>query len=226
MSLKNYEQEKSQKEIAQEYLKQGKFSRELVAVASQGIKQKDRETVQQPQTEETPQGTTLTELKNEMNNIAYLKAVRANEARQDKEVDILLATVMNIATIQERFTENMLEKFDELNRRQLNLLSVQSEYAKNVRNSIDDTIKSIYYQFRAEQEKALIDIRKFLGNDTELMIKKINAAAKNAEKAAERAANTALNLELEEKWKVRLFYLPPLCVVLDIIIRLYLRFWS
>ncbi|MBP3268527.1 MAG: hypothetical protein J6M07_09465 [Ruminococcus sp.] len=122
--------------------------------------------------------------------------------------------------------ENMLVKFDELNRRQLNLLSVQSEYAKNVRNSIDDTIKSIYYQFRGEQEKAFKDIRKFLANDTEQMIKKVNAAAKNAEKAAERAADTALNLELEEKWKVRLFYLPPLFVVLDIIIRLYLRFWS
>ncbi|WP_242823116.1 hypothetical protein [Ruminococcus flavefaciens] len=226
MSLKNYEQEKSQKEIAQEYLKQGKFSRELVAVASQGIKQKDRETVQQPQTEETPQGTTLTELKNEMNNIAYLKAVRANEARQDKEVDILLATVMNIATIQESFTENMLEKFDELNRRQLNLLSVQSEYAKSVRNSTADTIKSIYYQFRGEQEKAFTDIRKFLANDTEQMIKKVNTAAKNAEKAADRAANTAFNIELEEKWRLRLFYLPPFFVVLDIIIRLYLRFWS
>ena len=174
MSLKNYEQEKSQKEIAQEYLKQGKFSRELLAVASQGIKQKDKETVQQPQTEKTPQETTLTELKNEMNNIAYLKAVRADEARQDKEVDILLATVMNIATIQENFMKNMLVKFDELNRRQLNLLSVQSEYAKNVRNSIDDTIKSIYYQFRAEQEKAFIDIRKFLANDTDLMIKNVS----------------------------------------------------
>lgn len=226
MSLKNYEQEKSQKEIAQEYLKQGKFSRELVAVASQGIKQKDRETVQQPQTEETPQGTTLTELKNDMNNIAYLKAVRANEARQDKEVDILLATVMNIATIQESFTENMLEKFDELNRRQLNLLSVQSEYAKSVRNSTADTIKSIYYQFRGEQEKAFTDIRKFLANDTEQMIKKVNTAAKNAEKAADRAANTAFNIELEEKWRLRLFYLLPFFVVLDIIIRLYLRFWS
>ncbi|MBQ2581706.1 MAG: iron-containing alcohol dehydrogenase [Ruminococcus sp.] len=186
MSLKNYEQEKSQKEIAQEYLKQGKFSRELLAVASQGIKQKDKETVQQPQTEKTPQETTLTELKNEMNNIAYLKAVRADEARQDKEVDILLATVMNIATIQESFTENMLVKFDELNRRQLNLLSVQSEYAKNVRNSTDDTIKSIYYQFRGEQEQAFTDIRKFLANDTEQMIKKVNSAAKNAEKAADR----------------------------------------
>ena len=226
MSLKNYEQEKSQKEIAQEYLKQGKFSRELLSVASQGIKQKDKETVQQLQTEKTPQETTLTKLKNEMNNIAYLKAVRADEARQDKEVDILLATVMNIATIQENFTENMLEKFDELNRRQLNLLSVQSEYVKSVRNSTADTIKSIYYQFRGEQEKVFTDIRKFLANDTELMIKKVNTAAKNAEKAAERAADTALNLELEEKWKVRLFYLPPLFVVLDIIIRLYLRFWS
>lgn len=226
MSLKNYEQERSQEEIAQEYLKQGKFSRELLAVDSQRIKSTDKETVQQPQTEDTTRETTITELQNEMNNIAYLKAVREDEARQDKEVDILLATVMKIATIQESFMENMLVKFEELNRRQLNLLSVQSEYAKNVRNSIDDTIKSIYYQFRAEQEKAFIDIRKFLANDVELMIKKINSAAKNAEKAAERAANTALNLELEEKWKVRLFYLPPLFVVLDIIIRLYLRFWS
>ena len=226
MSLKNYEQEKSQKEIAQEYLKQGKFSRELLAVASQGIKQKDKETVQQPQTEKTPQETTLTELKNEMNNIAYLKAVRADEARQDKEVDILLATVMNIATIQENFTENLLVKFDELNRRQLNLLSVQSEYAKNVRNSTDDTNKSIYYQFRGEQEQAFTDIRKFLANDNEQMIKKVNSAAKNAEKAADKAANTAFNIELEEKWRLRLFYLPPFFVVLDIIIRLYLRFWS
>ena len=122
--------------------------------------------------------------------------------------------------------ENMLEKFDELNKRQLNLLSVQSEYEKNVQSSTAKTMSDIYYQFRGEQEKAFTDIRKFLANDTELMIKKVNTAAKNAEKAADRAANTALNLKLEEKWKVRLFYLPPLFVVLDIIIRLYLRFWN
>jgi len=58
------------------------------------------------------------------------------------------------------------------------------------------------------------------------MIKKVNSAAKNAEKAADKAANTAFNIELEEKWRLRLFYLPPFFVVLDIIIRLYLRFWS
>lgn len=226
MSLKNYEQERSQEEIAQEYLKQGKFSRELLAVDSQRIKQTDKEAVQLPKTEGTTQETTLTELQNEMNNIAYLKAVREDEARQDKEVDILLATVMKIATIQESFMENMLVKFDELNRRQLNLLSVQGEYAKNVQDSAAETYKSIYYQFRGEQEQAFTDIRKFLANDTEQMIKKVNAAAKNAEKAADRAAHTAFNIELEEKWRLRLFYLPPFFVVLDIIIRLYLRFWS
>ena len=60
MSLKNYEQERPQEEIAQEYLKQGKFSRELLAVDSQRIKQTDKEAVQLPKTEGTTQETTLT----------------------------------------------------------------------------------------------------------------------------------------------------------------------
>ncbi|MDD7517227.1 hypothetical protein [Ruminococcus flavefaciens] len=106
------------------------------------------------------------------------------------------------------------------------MLSVQGEYAKNVRDSTGKAVTDIYYQFRAEQQKAFADIRKYLANDTELMIKKVNKAAKNAEKAAAGAASTAYNIEQAEKWKVRLFYLSPAFVVLDIIIRLYLSFWS
>lgn len=168
----------------------------------------------------------LADMSEQMKLLAFMKKAQAEEARDSKEVAILLTSVENLFLIQQSFFQSMLTKFDELNRRQLNLLSVQGEYAKNVQDSTAKTITNIYYQFSLEQEKAFTDIRKFLANDTEQMIKKVNAAAKNAEKAAERAADTALNLELEEKWKVRLFYLPPLFVVLDIIIRLYLRFWS
>lgn len=186
--------------------------------------EEEKQTVQQ-----SPQPTAeecLSDMSEQMKLLAFMKKAQAEEARDSKEVAILLTSVENLFLIQQSFFQSMLTKFDELNRSQLNLLSVQSEYAKSVRNSTADTIKSIYYQFRGEQEKAFTDIRKFLANDTELMIKKVNAAAKNAEKAADRAANTAFNIELEEKWRLRLFYLPLFFVVLDIIIRLYLRFWS
>lgn len=168
----------------------------------------------------------LADMSQEMKRIAFMKKAHSDEARDSTEVAILLTSVENLFTIQQNFMKNMLTKFDELNRRQLNLLSVQGEYAKNVRDSTGKAITDIYYQFRAEQQKAFVDIRKYLANDTELMIKKVNKAAKNAEKAAAGAASTAYNIEQSEKWKVRLFYLSPAFVVLDIIIRFYLSFWS
>ena len=186
--------------------------------------EEEKQTVQQPSQPTAEE--CLADMSEQMKLLAFMKKAQAEEARDSKEVAILLTSVENLFLIQQSFFQSMLTKFDELNRRQLNLLSVQGEYAKNVQDSTAKTITNIYYQFSLEQEKAFIDIRKFLANDTEQMIKKVNTAAKNAEKAADRAANTAFNIELEEKWRLRLFYLPPFFVVLDIIVRLYLRFWS
>lgn len=103
---------------------------------------------------------------------------------------------------------------------------MQNEYKESVRDSTAETVHKIYYTFASQQEKAFKEIRCFLANDTEEMIKKIGKAAKGAEKAADKAANTAMNIELAEKWKLRLFYLPPLFVIIDIIVRLYLIFWN
>ena len=168
----------------------------------------------------------LSDMSEQMKLLAYMKKAQTEEARDSKEVAILLTSVENLFLIQQSFFRSMLTKFDELNKNQLKLLSVQGEYEKSVRDSTAKTVHQIYNTYASEQEQAFKEIRHFLENDTDEMIKKINNAAKGAKKAADNAANTAFNIELAEKWRVRLFYLPPFFVVLDIIIRLYLRFWS
>lgn len=173
------------------------------------------EIVPQPTAEES-----LSVMSEEMKKLALMRKAQAEEARDSKEVAILLTSVENLFLIQKNFFQSMLEKFDDLNSNQLKLLNVQSEYEKSVRDSTAKTVHQIYYTFASEQAKAFKDIRYFLSNDTEEMIKKINKAAKGAEKAADNAANTAFHIERVEKWKVFLFYLSPLFVVLDIFIRL------
>ena len=179
------------------------------------------EIVPQPTAEES-----LSVMSEELKKLALMRKAQAEEARDSKEVAILLNSVENLFLIQKNFFQSMLEKFDDLNNNQLKLLNVQSEYEKSVRDSTAKTVNQIYYTFASEQAKAFKDIRYFLSNDTEEMIKKINKAAKGAEKAADNAANTAFNIERVEKWKVFLFYLSPLFVVLDIFIRLYFQFFG
>lgn len=106
----------------------------------------------------------------------------------------------------------------------MKLLNVQDEYAKSVQSSTAKAITDIYYTFRTEQEKAFEEIRHYLANDTEEMIKKINHAAVGAKKAADYANSTANRIKGIEDWKELLFYLSPAVVVLDVIVRLIITF--
>lgn len=179
-----------------------------------------------PQSSQPTAEESLSAMSEQMKLLAFMRKAQEEEARNSKEVAILLTSVENLFLIQQNFFQSMLERFDELNSRQLNLLNVQSEYEKSVRNSTAKTVHQIYYTFASEQAKTFKDIRHFLENDTDEMIKKINNAARGAKKAADNVANTAVHIERVEKGKVFLFYLSPLFVVLDIIIRLYLSFWN
>ena len=162
----------------------------------------------------------LQDLQNEMTNLAYMKAAKAEEAKQDKEVAILLTTVQKMCVIQQNFMQSMLTKFDELNEKQLKLLNVQNEYAESVQKSVYNTIYSIYGSFCEEQKKAFREIQKYLSNDTDEMIKKINHAANGARKSAEYANRTADRIKSIENWKELLFYFSPAVVIADVIIRL------
>lgn len=106
----------------------------------------------------------------------------------------------------------------------MKLLNVQDEYAKSVQDSTAKTVHQIYYSFAAEQKKAFNEIRYYLANDTEEMIKKINHAAVGAKKAADYANSTANRIKGIEDWKELLFYLSPAVVVLDVIVRMIIAF--
>lgn len=178
-----------------------------------------------PQSSPPTAEESLSEMSEQMKLLAFMRKAQEEEARNSKEVAILLTSVENLFLIQQNFFQSMLEKFDELNSRQLNLLNVQGEYEKSVRDSTAKTVHQIYYTFASEQATTFKDIRHFLENDTDEMIKKTNNAARGAKKAADNAANTAFHIERAEKWKVFLFYLSPLFVVLDIFVRLYFQFF-
>lgn len=177
-----------------------------------------------PQSSQPTAEECLSDMSEQMKLLAFMRKAQEEEARNSKEVAILLTSVENLFLIQQNFFQSMLEKFDELNSRQLNLLNVQGEYEKSVRDSTAKTVHQIYYTFASEQEKAFKDIRHFLENDTDEMIKKINNAAKGAKKAADNANRTANRIRSIEDWKEFLFYLSPAVVVIDVIIRLIIAF--
>lgn len=163
---------------------------------------------------------TLSELKDEMQNIALMKAARAEEARQDKEVAILLTTVEKIGVMNQTFMESMLEKFDQLSVNQLYVLKAQNEYEKSVKDSISRIATNVYHDFRVEQEGAFAAIRKSFAEETDRMIKEANEAVQNAEKAAKTAADTADKIARTERWKMLLFYASPAAVIIYCIVRL------
>lgn len=175
---------------------------------------------------QSPMGKSFQQMAEQMEELGLLAKDRESAARQNKELYMLLMTMAKFGQIQEDFLKNTVVVLHEQNKHQLKLLSVQNEYAKSLRDSTTKIVADIYQTFQNEQEKAFEEIQQHLAIDTEEMIKKINRAAIFAEKAAENAVEAAENIENTEKWKVLLFYLSPLCVIIDIAIRVIMFFQS
>lgn len=153
-----------------------------------------------------------------MLNLSYMKKATADEANQDKQVSILLSTVLEIGRIQEDFMKSMLEKFDEMNENQLKLLNVENEYRKDVVKNLADTYASMFSEVKNSQIKANNDMQKAFKGLFSNLIKSLNSAKKNLKNTADHTRSTADRIMKLEKFKYYFIMSTPVVMIVDIII--------
>lgn len=164
------------------------------------------------------------EMEEQLANLSLLAQDEEAAAQKVKEINLLLMTVAKFGQIQQAFLKSTAAVLREQNEHQMKLLTVQNEYAENVRGEVADTVTAIYEQFKDEQSKAFASARAEVINSNKLLIGKVNAAANGAKQAAEYASHTADRIRRVEDWKELLFYLSPAVVIVDIVIRLLIFF--
>lgn len=209
MSLIKNEQPKEKQEAA--YMTRDALKRDAYKISKKSRQQKETETAVQ-------QEPSLQELQEEMLNLSYMKKATADEANQDKQVSILLSTVLEIGRIQEDFMKSMLEKFDEMNENQLKLLNVENEYRKDVVKNLADTYASMFSEVKNSQIKANNDMQKAFRGLFSNLIKNLNSAKKNLKNTADHTRSTADRIMKLEKFKYYFIMSTPVVMIADIII--------
>ena len=209
MSLIKNEQPKEQQETF--YMTRDALKRDAYKISKKSHQQKETETAVQ-------QEPSLQELQEEMLNLSYMKKATADEANQDKQVSILLSTVLEIGRIQEDFMKSMLEKFDEMNENQLKLLNVENEYRKDVVKNLADTYASMFSEVKNSQIKANNDMQKAFRGLFSNLIKSLNSAKKNLKNTADHTRSTADRIMKLEKFKYYFIMSTPVVMIADIII--------
>ena len=199
------------------------FSREKNARLREIANHRQEKISTESEPEKIPIQPDLQDLQAEMMNVANMKMAIADEARQNKETVILLASVEKLCVIQQSFMQNMLKKFDEMNDNQLKILSLQEQYAKSVKASTIEVTRDIYYQFETEQKKAFKEVQKYFNDSCDDMEKSISACTKEVKKATRNAEKSVERLCRIKTIGDLLYYSAPIFVLLDFIVRIFIQ---
>ena len=199
------------------------FSREKNARLREIANHRQEKISPESESEKMPTQPDLQDLQAEMMNVANMKKAIADEARQNKETVILLASVEKLCVIQQNFMQNMLKKFDEMNDNQLKILSLQEQYAKSVKASTIEVTRDIYYQFETEQKKAFKEVQKYFNDSCDEMEKSVSACTKEVKKATRNAEKSTERLCRIKTIGDLLYYSAPIFVLLDFIVRIFIQ---
>ena len=167
------------------------------------------------------ENSTLNALQQEMEHLAVMNAAREQEARKDKEVTLLLSSVQKMGMMQQSFMQNMLEEFDELNKNQMKLLNVQEQYAQSVRASTAELFKKFAQEYIKAQNELFYKIQEGWKADTQRLLDDYYNVAGSVRAAANHAEDIAGKVFSLSRWREVLFYLCPIAIFIDVLIRIF-----
>lgn len=203
------------------------FSREKNARLREIANHRQEKISTESEPEKMPAQPDLQDLQAEMMNVANMKMAIADEARQNKETVIILASVEKLCVIQQSFMQNMLKKFDEMNDNQLKILSLQEQYAKSVKASTIEVTRDIFHLFKDEQTATFREVQKYLYDSCDELERELISCTKNVKSATMAAKNISKEISnsIKRFCTVRtigdiLYYAAPVAVVIDVLLRL------
>ena len=107
-------------------------------------------------------------------------------------------------------------------------LSLQEQYAKNVRTEVADSVYNIYHQVKAQEKEAINELMQYVQANSDQMEKDITACAGKVKSATEAAEKASIQISKSVKrfCTVRtigdlLYYAAPVAVVIDVLLRLF-----
>ena len=159
MSLQKYEDEQP---IPEKKTEKYYFSREKLNRVAQKIHQKSRK----GSTSQTQEETTETEVQPlqipELENIetwatklAQQTAETTEDSKRDERVLLMATSTIKMCQLLKNFSQVMTEEMEQIKASNLQNLSLQSQYAKDIRTSTDRVVHDIYQQFADEQKSAI-----------------------------------------------------------------------
>lgn len=134
-------------------------------------------------------------------------------------MSLLLATVNRLCSDLTNFMTAIENELKRMNSEQLQTLNVQEQYKREIAAEVDKILKATYTAIRENQATTMQSIME----QNQKAMEKMNAEAKSCThqmtKATERAENALKSLFRFTRLEDLLYYVAPVAVLVDLIIR-------
>ncbi len=170
------------------------------------------------------QNTSLTEPQQELNrlwqNILTLREQDRQNAEDKYQVSLLLATTDKLCRTLTDFmtaTENELKK---MNSEQMKLLNLQEQYKNEIKAEADKILVSTYQAIKDNQKSVFDNMFSEVQTAIDGMKDNIQACSEKCSEATDNVTNSINKLRRVESIGDLLFYLAPILVLGDVVLRL------
>ena len=185
------------------------------------IKPKTASTSQEETMPEQEQAIpTLEQLELMIREIARKAGATTEAAKRDERVCLLAAATLQMCQLLQSFSATTSAEMQKIADREMQNLNIQSQYAASVKASTVEVSRGIYHQFKDEQTRAFMEVRKYLSDTNDEMEKSINACTAEVRKATQSAMQSAKRLQTIKTIGDLLYHAAPLLVLIDIILRI------
>lgn len=167
--------------------------------------------------------TSLTAPQQDLNDlhqkILSLREQERREAEDKFQVALLLATTEKLCVTLTDFmtaTQNELRK---INSDQLKNLNVQEQYREEIKAEIVKILNDVYGVIQKQQSATFSKILKIMQKSVTDMEKKITACTDKCKAQTAYVKNTIEKMRKVESWQDILFWISPMAVIADLVIR-------
>lgn len=173
----------------------------------------------------TPQNTSLSapqqDLASLWERIATLREDDRQSAEDKFQVSLLLATTEKLCRTLTDFMTATESELRRMNNEQMKLLNVQEQYKNEIKTEADKILASTYLSIKENQQAAFDSMLADNKAAIDKMTADVNACAKKSKEISETADNSLKTLCKITRWEDLIYYLCPLLVLGDVILRIY-----
>ena len=152
--------------------------------------------------------------------VMSLREEERQSAEDKYQVSLLLATTEKLCRTLTDFMNATESELQKMNDGQMKLLNVQEQYQKEIRVDVVSVIDSIYSIIQGQQKESLEKMLDTVQTSVDKMEKIISDCKENCDEAVKNVDKSIRKMFQLDSWGDWLFFLSPLLVLGDIVLRI------